>query len=273
MKDNKELFPFLITFARSIVNDDVGVYAAQAAFFIIISFFPFVMLFMSVLSYIPLDFSQLPQSGIDLPESVTELLSEILSEIRQKKSIPLISVSTLTGLWSASKGLFALTNGLNSVYGTKAAIGSIKTRIFSVFNTVAFGISLLATLMLWTFGSEIAAKISFYLPYFTLFDKLLTVFRSIIGYLFLTVFFWLIYIFAPNRKTKALSELPGAMICAAGWIGFSFVFSFYFNNFSLYTYIYGSLAAIVLLMLWVYFCIYILLVGAEINKAIARLYD
>jgi membrane protein len=84
----------------------------------------------------------------------------------------------------------------------------------------------------------------------------------------LTLIFWLLYTAVPHRrsrlKTRLLRELPGAVIAAVGWVGFSLLYSFYIDrigNFSLY----GSLTAVVLAMLWLYFCLYILFLGAEIN--------
>ena len=89
--------------------------------------------------------------------------------------------------------------------------------------------------------------------------------RTAVGLGVLIFFFLLIFISLPNRKTGILRELPGAIIAAAGWVGFSFLFSFYVDNLSNYTAIYGSLTTIVLCMLWLYACMYILYIGAEVN--------
>ncbi|MBR4868313.1 MAG: YihY/virulence factor BrkB family protein, partial [Clostridia bacterium] len=80
----------------------------------------------------------------------------------------------------------------------------------------------------------------------------------------LTTLFLLLYLWAPNRRSSILRELPGAMLAALGWIVFSLLYSLYLSHVN--TYIFGSLAAAVFIMLWLYFCIYILFVGAEINQ-------
>jgi membrane protein len=85
-----------------------------------------------------------------------------------------------------------------------------------------------------------------------------------VGLIILLVFFLIIYVVIPNRKTKVMNELPGAMVCAGGWMGFSYAFSYYIDH-SNYSSMYGSLTTIVLFMLWMYFCMYILFIGAEIN--------
>jgi membrane protein len=77
------------------------------------------------------------------------------------------------------------------------------------------------------------------------------------------------YIFIPNRKTKLYKEFPGALVSAAGWMGFSYLYSFYIDNMGNYSNMYGSLTAIVLFMLWFYFCMYILFIGGEVNVVLS----
>ena len=93
--------------------------------------------------------------------------------------------------------------------------------------------------------------------------------RAILGFATLIVFFLLLYIAVPNRKSTISKELPGAMISAAGWMIFSYLYSFYIDNMTNFSNTYGSLTAIVFLMLWLYFCIYILFIGYEINNVLA----
>ena len=90
-------------------------------------------------------------------------------------------------------------------------------------------------------------------------------FRQLLSLTILTLIFAGLYTFIPDKKQKISSQLPGAIFSTVCWMGFSFAFSIYFDNFSNYSYMYGSLTAIVLLMLWLYFCICILFLGAEIN--------
>ena len=79
-------------------------------------------------------------------------------------------------------------------------------------------------------------------------------------------FFWGLYLLIPNRKSdRAGAELPGAILSAAGWLGFSYLYSFYIDRMSNYSAMYGSLTAIVLCMIWLYACMYIMFIGAELN--------
>ena len=264
---SSSLFAFISAFIRKLGRDNVSSAAANAALFLIISLFPFTMLLLSLIDYIPIN-----ENGLAaffetyLPSSVAQMLSDIFTEIKNKNLRAVVPITVLSSLWSASRGFFAITDGLNTVCGASETRNTVSVRIGSVIYTVFFLFALIATLFLWTFGSFILEAATAFLrfPWIALF------LRWILGFVLLTAIFWLIYIFVPNRRTKALHELPGALICATGWIGFSFLFSFYFDNFSDYDYIYGSLTAVVLLMLWVYFCMYILLACAEINWFISR---
>jgi membrane protein len=73
----------------------------------------------------------------------------------------------------------------------------------------------------------------------------------------------------PSRKIKFIDQIPGAVITSAGWVSFSILFSFFVDNFSNYANIYGSLTAIIVLMLWMYICMYIMFIGAELNCILA----
>jgi membrane protein len=120
-------------------------------------------------------------------------------------------------------------------------------------------------MVLFVFGNRLYLWVEVKFPVFKNLALLIISLRTIIGLITLMVFFLVIYVAIPNRKTKVMNELPGALICAAGWMGFSYAFSFYIDHSSNYATMYGSLTTIVILMLWLYFCMYILFIGAEIN--------
>ena len=94
--------------------------------------------------------------------------------------------------------------------------------------------------------------------------------RTVVSLLLLIVFFWALYLFVPDRKSRHISvELPGAVMCAAGWMGFSYLFSFYIDHMSDFSAMYGSLTAVVLCMVWLYACMYLLFAGAEFNVIVS----
>ncbi len=263
VKSTFRLFGF---FSKKIGNDHVAAYSAQAAFFTIISFFPFIMLLLSIIRYFPFTESTVMKLFTQIfPSAIHSLVISVIDEIYDTSSSgTLISITAATALWSAGKGFLAIMKGLNTVYGIKETRNYFFLRITSTIYTLIFAIMLIASMVLFVFGNRLYLWIQLKIPGFQGMALLIISLRTFVGLITLLVFFLVIYVVIPNRKTKVINELPGAMVCAAGWMGFSYAFSYYIDH-SNYSSMYGSLTTIVLFMLWMYFCMYILFIGAEIN--------
>lgn len=263
----KSTFKIIDLFSKKIRDDHVSAFSAQAAFFIIISFFPFIMLSLSIIGQFEVEKSTMMTVFKQIfPSAISSWIVSIINEIYETASTgTLISITAISALWSAGKGFFAIMKGLNSVYEIKETRKSILLRITSTVYTLIFAIMLIASMVLLVFGNRLYLWVEQKFPVLQDLALLIISLRTIVGLIILLVFFLIIYIVIPNRKTKMMNELPGAMVCAAGWMGFSYAFSYYIDNYANYASMYGSLTAIVLFMLWMYFCMYILFVGAEIN--------
>ncbi|MCL1822623.1 MAG: YihY/virulence factor BrkB family protein [Oscillospiraceae bacterium] len=278
MKKNHNAFIHIISFIKKLIKklDDnkIGIYSAQSAFFIIIAFFPTIMLLLTLLNYLPFSAEQIEDFSMDfLPPQVETFIESLLDEIFQKASGAVISVATVTALWSASRGLLAVITGLNSIYGVEEKRNYIKLRLITMLYMLAFMATLIITLIILVFGSAIASRLIDSVPALRNADLFLTWTRWLFGFCLLILFFWALYSFAPGRKTSSIMEFPGAIISAGGWVGFSALYSFYITNFANYSYLYGSLTAVVLLMLWLYICMNILFFGAQVNVIIRKEYE
>lgn len=250
-------------------DDYVAIFSAQAAFFIILSFFPFIMFLLTLLQYVPLRESELMRTLTDiLPKALNSFVIVIINEVYERGSGAIISVTAITALWSASKAFLGIVRGLNSVYGIPETRGYIRLRIISAFYTLVFTILLIITLIFLVFGNSLYLWIQAKFPALQELALLLISVRTLISLTILATFFLIMFVFIPNRKTRAIYELPGALLAAAGWLSFSFLYSFYIDHMKDFSSTYGSLTAIILLMLWVYFCMYILFIGAECNVII-----
>ncbi len=252
-------------FSRKIRDDCVSAFSAQAAFFVIISFFPFFMLLLTILQGIYSENIMLQTVTNIFPSSVHSLVTRIITEVYDKTTGTIVSFAAITALWAASRGVLAVISGLNSVYGIKETRSYIRLRIISAFYTIIFIVIVVVTLSILVFGNRIYIWIQGKIPVLSELALFIISVRTIVGLCILTLFFLLLYVVIPDRKTRIYKELPGAFISAVGWMGYSYLFSFYVDNMSNYSNTYGSLAAIVIFMLWLYFCMYILFVGAEIN--------
>lgn len=250
--------------------DNLTAYAAQAAFFIFISIFPFVMLFLNLIKYIPV-FSGENIENLSLPflsPQIESVIKGIIEEASSHGSGALISITTITILWACSKGVLGIIYGLNSIYKTTEKRSFIHLRVVAVFYTVALIVALVIVLILMVFGNSILNFIVQNISLPISLTNTVRVIRWLVTFGFLILFFLLLYTVIPERKTKMKNELPGAVISAVGWIGFSVLYSFYIDNFGNQSKVYGSLTAIILFLLWMYICMIILFVGAEVNDII-----
>lgn len=275
---NRHLSTFLrwlLRFIDDMNHDNIGLYAAQSAFFTILSAVPFLMIIVFMLRYfIHVDILSIITPIIRaFPDPIASFMTQIISEIFYRSdSAAIVSVAVITVFWSASRGTMSIYAGLNNIAGYTKSRNWFIMRIVSFFYTLLFIAVIIATAVILVFGNAIIQFIDkeFIVAHYLL----LVVFRLKypIFFVLFTLGFAAIYDFLPQRKLKFTRQLPGALFTTTGWLVFSYGFSLYVMHFSKYSFIYGSLAAIILLMLWIYFCIYMLLIGAEINKYIRNKY-
>lgn len=252
-------------FLKETARDRVSVYAAEAAFFTFLSFLPILMVGLSVVHLTPLtEADVLREVTTLLPDAIDALAVVIISEVYDK-STTILSISVVVAIWSAARGIMALRNGLNSVYDVKETRNYFLERFRAMLYVVCFVAILLIVLGLLVFGNSIQHFLEKNVPALLKFHFLIRFVRTLFTLLLLTVFFAIVYKFLPNRKAKLKKQWKGAIFSSLGWFAYSYGFSFYISNFSRISYTYGSLSTIIIALLWLYFCMYILFVGAEIN--------
>lgn len=267
----RSLIRLINSFSRKLNADNVSAFSAQAAFFLIISFFPFAMFLMTLLNYLPFSKSELLSTvEAAFPETIRGYLSDILNELLEKSNGTMLSITAIAALWSASKGFYSVVRGLDTIYHSTGKRNYFLTRLLAALYTLLFAVLIIAVLCIFVFGNQIYLWSLQYVPILSEMALLIISVRTLVGFCLMILFFALVFITMPNRKSSFFAELPGAIIASAGWIGFSYLFSFYIDNFSNYSATYGSLTAVVLCMLWFYACMYIMFIGAEINQVFAN---
>lgn len=246
-------------------------FSGQACLFIIISFFPFVMFLLTLIRYLPITESSLLQICQDaLPPAFSSFVVSIIEEIYSKSTNALLSVTVITALWSASRGFLTIIKGLNYAYDIPETRNYIRLRFIAAIYTLIFAILILVTLVVLVCGNRLYRELQSVSPFLGNLVKMIVDIRTLMGFFILFLFFLILFLFIPNRRSHIINEIPGALVSSAGWIGFSYLFSIYIDYFGNYSYTYGSLTAIVLLMLWLYSCMYILFIGGEINGLFAE---
>ena len=254
----------LITFMS---GKQIGIHAAGAGYFIVLSVFPLLVLILSLLRYTGLQVQTLTDlvAGF-LPQALIPSAKRLIVSTYRNTSGAVVSLSAVTGLWSASRGIYGLLTGLNAIYGVKENRGYFYTRGISVVYTFLFLLMLLATLVLNVFGTTLLQWLPLENLSLVQFLWEIVDWRFVLMLLLQTGLFTAMFMALPNRKTTFRQSLPGALLASVGWLVFSDLYSIYVENFSGYANIFGSVYAVALSMLWLYFCISIVFYGGALNQ-------
>lgn len=245
----------------------IPVYASHASFFITLSAFPMLLLLVSILRYTGISVDALTEllEGI-IPSALIPFVKKQIFSAYQSTTGTLLSLSALMALWSSSRGIYGLRNGLNSVYGVSENRGWFYTRVVSVGYTFAFLIVLLLTLVLHVFGTTLLQLVP---EGWAFFARILNQ-RFFLLLILQTVVFTAMYMVLPNRRNPLFDSFPGAVLSSIGWLILSDLYSRYVENFSGYANVYGSIYAVALSMLWLYCCVSILFYGGALNVYLTR---
>ncbi|MBQ7075498.1 MAG: YihY/virulence factor BrkB family protein [Clostridia bacterium] len=255
-------------------NDHIDAFSAKSAFFIMLAFFPFVILILSALKFLSIYDLIIEILTVDfVPNSITNLIVTVINEISQNTSVTVFSISALIILWSASVGMLSVSRGLNVIYRKNETRNYFVLRAISCGYTVLLAMLFGVMLIIMVFGNRISELIARFFPNLINMTAIILSVRTLVTLAVLVLFFLFVYTVTPNGKNKIKDQFPGAVFSAVGWLIFSYLFSFYIDNFSNYSYIYGSLTAIFILMLWLYFCMYLMFIGAEINMYLMKKRD
>ncbi len=258
----KKFLEKAVSLVRDISRMRIGIYAANACFFLVLAVFPLLVLLLSLVRYTGLQVETLTDmlQGI-LPQALMGSAQRLILSTYRATSGALVSLSALTALWSAGRGIHGLRTGLNAIYGVEENRGYFYTRGVSALYTFAFLLVLILTLMLHVFATTLLQ----FLPFA---DMPILRFFLLLGAQ--TLLFTTLYMVLPNRRNRFADSLPGAMFASAGWLIFSDLFSMYVEHFPNYANIYGSVYAVALSMLWLYFCVSIVFYGGVLNAYLTK---
>ena len=256
-----------------IKEDHVSAYAAQAAFFLVLSAFPFLILILTFTRFLPVsesDFVLMLRSM--LPNEIEDWLITIIDEMYRNSGNTLMSFSIIVALWSASRGILSISNGLNSVYRTEESRNYFVLRSIATLHTLIVAVAIVVLLIVFVFGNSLYQTILAQIPFLNDVATLILSVRVAVGFVLLFLMFVTMYRGLPNHKISLRQATPGALFSAVSWIIVSFGFSIYVNHFSNYSKVYGSLTGIAIAMVWIYMMMNLILWGSEINVYIMGQY-
>ncbi|MBS4192201.1 YihY/virulence factor BrkB family protein [Bacillus sp. FJAT-49705] len=255
---------------KRVMEDDLFGLAAQLAYFFLLSLFPLLLFLVSLLPYLPITQEDLLAVIRDFaPEDSMELIEANISQLSQKNP-NLLSFGFVATIWSASNGINAIVRAFNKAYDVKESRPFFRARGMAILFTFAMLFVFIIALMLPVFGEYLGI---FLFAKFGLSDEFMSVwntFRWLISSIILFIVFTGLYWMGPNKKLACIIVIPGAIFATIGWILSSLAFSFYVSNFGHFSATYGSIGAIIVLMIWFYLTGVIIIIGGEINAVYSK---
>ena len=264
----KEKYKIIEKFFANMEDDYISESSAQCSYYTILSFIPFIILVITLIQYTNID----PQTLFDaiskfIPSSMNEIVLNIVQEV-YSKSIGTVSISIIFTIWAASKGLYALTKGLQLIYNINNQKDNsyIYLRIKGIIQTAIFIILIIFGLTALVFGNTLKDFIQKYFGGLQNYNILFSILTEITLTFITFLIFLLLYKFMPKHKVTFKSQMYGAIFGAIALNVISFVFSKYLYIFKGFSLTYGSLTTLMLIMMWTYSCFYTVFLGAELNK-------
>ncbi len=252
-------------FSAQMKKQNISAYAASIAFFFFLSIVPMLMVICMVIPYTPLTEENLVQAVTDItPDRVDPVVEDLIADVYDK-SAGILSIAVIATLWSAAKGVMALMQGLNAVNGVDEKRNYFVIRVVACLYTVVMLIVVILSLFINVFGNQLVNLALHRIPQLQKLVVFLMHFRFLVVWAVLTLLFATVYAFMPDDRLRFREQIPGATFAAVVWSIFSWGFSMYVDYSNSYG-IYGSLAIIIIILLWMYFCMYIIMIGAYLNR-------
>ena len=259
------------------VNDhDIFGRAAQLSYYFLLALFPLLLFLMTLLGYFA-------QAGSDLrnklltylaavmPSAAVTLVHTTLHEIVAARGGGKISLGILAALWAASNGMGAISDTLNAAYGEKEERPWWKVRLVAILLTIIVSLFTVVALAIVLYGGHIGERVAMHFGFGAAFTIAWKILQWPFALLFLLLTFDLIYYFAPTpRRPRRKFWTTGASAAVVLWLLVSFGFRLYLHFFNSYGVTYGSLGALIVLMLWFYFTGVAILIGGEINSELEQ---
>jgi membrane protein len=262
---------FLVHLNQEMSEDNIFNGAAALGFYLTLALFPAMILLMTLIPYLPIqdvDKAIMDLLGQALPAEAYDMVEKVVSEVTRDKRGGLLSFGLLGTLWAASTGMFAIMQQLNITYDVKEGRNFIKARAIALILSLLFGLLVIGAFSLIVLGGVIQDWVGSQLGFSGALLTFFVVFRWVVIVLALLLGFAMIYKYAPNVEQKFRFISPGSVFGVTLLVIVSLGFAFYAGNFANYDATYGSIGAVIILMMWLYIAGLVILIGSEINALI-----
>ncbi|ASN06902.1 YihY/virulence factor BrkB family protein [Virgibacillus necropolis] len=261
-----------VTFSKQlfqkITEVDVFGMAAQLAYFLLLSLFPFLLFLVTLIGYLPID----PKSvisfiGVYAPGEIMDLISTNINQLSRNQNGGLLSIGIIGTIWSASAGINAIMKAFNGAYEVDEDRSFIVSRLIAIVLTVAMVVVICIAFILPIFGKMIGDYLFSFLGWSSNFIQVWETLRWVISSIVFLIVLLALYKLAPNQRVLYKDAIWGAIFATIGWQLVSLAFSYYLSTIGSgsYSATYGSLGTVITLMIWFYLSGIIIITGGVIN--------
>lgn len=271
MREVLRLYFILKDFRKQMTRKNIGAFASSVAFFTFISLIPLTILLVALLPYTPITETGLVNLLEEFsPTIFDQMIQSVVSDIYASNG-GIVTISLLVTVWSAAKAMLAMIRGLNEINDVKEDRNYFLLRLVACLYTVIFMLAMIIMMILLLFGRGVIARIIVRFPELDHFFRYFIHLRFLVFWFVLTIILGVIYTYVPNKKMSLKKQLPGALFSAIVWSVASWGFSIYIEYFYGYN-TYGSLSTVILLLIYLYLMMYIIMIGAHINRYFGPIY-
>ncbi|WP_224958964.1 YihY/virulence factor BrkB family protein [Geomonas subterranea] len=256
---------------RKFSDEDCSEHAAAMAYYFLFASFPFLLFLTTLIGYLPIPHLMeyvLSNAAKFLPSEAFSLIESNIKSLFLNKKQGLLSVGILLALWASSNAIVSVMDAMNKLYDVKEGRPFWKVRLIAIGLVVGLSLLMLGAMVLLMFGVKIGNFIAALINFGAGFKVGFVIALVPITLFLLVLAIAVIYYFTPDVEHEWKWISPGAVVAIPCWIVMSFGFSYYINNFGSYDKTYGSIGAVIVLLLWLYLSGLIILAGAVINAVI-----
>ncbi|HEY3308979.1 MAG TPA: YihY/virulence factor BrkB family protein [Desulfuromonadaceae bacterium] len=261
---------------RAVNDDSCAVYSAAMAYYLLFALFPFFLFLTTLIGYIPIPAlldAILENLERLLPKEAFSLMQDNIKALFMNKKGGLMSFGFILALWTSSSAVTSIMDVMNRLYHVKEGRAFWKVRGTAILLVVGISVLFILALILLMFGPRIGKLIADLAALGTIFTIAWNILIWPVVLFMLTLALAIIYYLTPDVEQEWRWISPGSIIAVPVWLMASFAFSYYVNNFGSYNKTYGSIGAVIVLLLWLYLTVFIILVGAEINSKVEHASD
>ncbi|NLJ71348.1 MAG: YihY/virulence factor BrkB family protein [Clostridiaceae bacterium] len=260
---------YSIDFIQMVTYHRIGDKAAGVVYYLLLAFVPLLMLVMFFVSLIGQNIEITPEAieriRSFLPEPILIIIESLTINIRSPLSTFSLIITISTALWAASRGIGQVFTGIATIYPPRDNTLPLPPRIFGIVFTLFFFILLTLATVVMSFGRVIFNFLNENLEFLDIQNWVVDLVTYGFSFFVIFIILYILYYTNSKRSVGNIPSAPGALFATIGWILLSYVYSFYIANRASLSTLYGGLANIIILMLWLNFTIQILLYGAMIN--------